>query len=83
MNLNEEGGEMITQEITWREIKQGEPYDKPDADDEVMVYDTVLDDVVFASLDLDSDSEEVWVDTQTDEQLVAPAWWAAKPYPEG
>jgi len=74
---------MITQEITWHEIKQGEPYDKPDADEEVMVYDTILDDTVFGSIDLDSDGNEMWVEVLTREPLVAAAWWSKKPYPEG
>jgi len=65
-----------TESITWLAIDGYS--DLPESEAEVLVYDTVLDDVVMASF-----GGEAWYDVSTGDALPDPRYWAKKPFPAG
>jgi multidrug efflux pump subunit AcrB len=68
----------------WNRIEKIITGKLPDADEHVMVYDADLDDVFFATVEINEDSADqtTWTDTATDEQLPNPTWWAHAAFPE-
>lgn len=73
-----------TNSITWHEIRRTgvNESDLPDAETEILIYCTYLDDTVVGSLDYDEETL-LWIDNSSGQPLVSPAYWAEKPYPAG
>ena len=70
----------MKQTITWHEITNAKQRHLPDADLDVLVYDSELDDTVIASVDV-LDGDIIWIENSTGDQLPSPKFWAEKPFP--
>lgn len=67
----------------WYRITGEEDSPLPDADATVQVYDSELEDVVFATAEVSEETGRVaWVDINLDQPLPSPAWWAQTAFPE-
>jgi hypothetical protein len=67
----------------WHRITGEAGVQLPDTDATVQVYDSELEDVVFATAELNEETGRVaWVDINLDQPLPSPAWWAEIAFPE-
>lgn len=67
----------------WHRITGEAGAQLPDADATVQVYDSALEDVVFATAEVGEETGRVaWVDINLDQLLPSPAWWANIAFPE-
>ena len=74
-----------TSTIIWRPTDTGNY--RPDAEQEILVYDGYLDDVVKGYMDvkedyLNVDPVYVWIDQTTGDPLPDPQLWTEMPFPE-
>lgn len=70
----------ITSNVTWRPIKARCDF-RPDAEQEILIYDGYLDDVVKGYCEDNEDGGIDWIDMQTELQLKDPQFWAEIPFP--